>query len=74
MKYSAYNIHFAPLYIFCFGMWLTFSYFDLAPLVLTYVAPYLIPAEILIIIIIDTMIEEDGPVAIRYNAPLDKAL
>ena len=55
-------------------MWLTFGWFDLAPLVLkSYVAPNLIPAEILIVIIIDTMIE-DGPVAIRYDAPLDKAL
>ena len=50
MKYSSI---FAPLYIFCFGMWFTFGCFDLAPLVLSYVAPNLIPTEILIIIIID---------------------
>ena len=39
-------------------------------------APNLIPTEIVIIIIIDiyTMIEEDRLVAIRYDAPLDKAL
>ena len=49
-------------------MWLTFGCFDLAPLVLKLCGPNLMPAEILIIIIIDTMIEKDWPVAIRYDA------
>ena len=52
-------------------MWFTLGCFDLAPLVLK---PTFIPTEILIIIIIDIYDDEDRLVAIRYDAPLDKAL